>query len=187
MQAARRPTFRAGMLLEFDVSRFTRQCSVTGRNLEPGEIYFSSLEVAGAQIARHDFSAESWPGPPEDALGWWRSRVPDANAKRAKLAPNEVLLELFDELSNQSDADETRYIVALLLIRRRVFREEPHEASAGPELPGVDCEAEQAHEHLSVFCPRRDQTYRMRVATPDAARTEQIQAHLVDLLYADAA
>ena len=39
--------------------------------------------------------------------------------------PNDVMLELFDQWDGQPDKEDLRYVLTLLLIRRRVLRLEP--------------------------------------------------------------
>ena len=110
------------MLLDFEVQRCTRRCAATDRALEPGDVCYSVLEMNGADVVRKDFCAEAWNGPPEAAFGWWRSRMPEPTAKKIKLAPNDVLLELFDQLADRPDQQDLRYVLTLLLVRRRVLR-----------------------------------------------------------------
>ena len=160
------------MLLDFEVQRCSRQCAVTERKLGPGEEFYSVLELRGADLIRKDFASEVWQGPPDSALAWWKSRVPDPAATRARLAPNEVLLELFDELVGQPDHADTLYVLALLLIRRRVFREEGAADGAG--------------DSLSVLCPRRGESYTVPIVSPNDERIEEIQQRLAELLFADA-
>ena len=72
-----------------------------------------------------------------------------------------------------------RYVLALLLVRRRVFRPE------GPadEQPPDECSDTQ---RLVVFCPRRDATYEVPAVMPDDGRIDQIQNELSELLIAGA-
>src|SRR3990172_8739841 len=148
------------MLLDFEVQRCTRRCAATDRPLEPGETCYSVLEVRGAEIVRQDFSREAWQGPPPEAFAWWKSRIPEPNAKKIKLAPNEVLLELFDQLAEQPDRTDMRYVLALLLVRRRVLRQENASADWAQRAAGPDSET------LVVYCPRRDATYEVPVVMP---------------------
>lgn len=167
------------MLLDFEVQRCTRRCATTDRPLEAGEVCYSVLEAQGAEIVRKDYSAEAWDGPPEGAIGWWKSRIPEPTAKKVKLAPNEVLLELFDQLAEQPDGSDMRYVLALLLMRRRVLRMETPPESSHPSS-GRDVET------IVVYCPRREATYELPVVTPDEARIDVIQQQLSELLIADA-
>lgn len=134
------------------------------------------LEVRGADIVRVDFAADAWSGPPADAFGWWKSRVPEPHAKKIKLAPNEVLLELFDQLAEQPDRADMRYVLALLLVRRRVLRlDGPTDLTAKPS-PADDVQT------MTVFCPLREASYEVAVVMPSDQRIDEIQAELGDLL-----
>lgn len=161
--------------MDYEVQRCTRQCAKTQRQLEPGETFFSVLTVDGAEVVRHDFSAEAWEGPPEGALGWWKSEMPTRDGKRMNLAPNEVMLELFEEMEKQPELADMRYVLTLLLIRRRVMRLEESEHD--------EADAEMLH----VYCPRKETSWDVPVATPTAARAAEIQDELAKLLFADAA
>lgn len=82
------------------------------------------LLAEGAELRRLDYSTAAWKGPPEKAAGWWKSRMPEAAARRMHWAPNDVMLHFFEQLENQPEQADMRFVLALLLIRRRVFREE---------------------------------------------------------------
>ena len=172
------------MLLDFEVQRLTRRCAATDRALEPGETCYSVLELQGADIVRKDYCQDKWNGPPEGIFGWWRTQVPEPTAKKIKLAPNDVLLELFDELADRHDQSDLRYVLALLLIRRRVFR---------LDLPADSLDAAReasddrpTNESMFVYCPKREATYEVTVTMPDRARIEEIQQQLSELLVAGA-
>jgi hypothetical protein len=166
------------MQLDFEIQRSTRRCAATDRPLEPGEVCYSVLEVHGADVIRKDFCRDAWTGPPENAFGWWQYRVPEPNARKLKLAPNDVLLELFDQLGEQPAGEDMRYVLALLLVRRRVFRAE--------SLPDTKPAAIGDVEMLTVFCPRRDATYEVPVVMPSDERIKEIQQQLGELLLAGA-
>ncbi len=160
------------MLLDFEVRTCSRLCAQTGKTLAPGEVYFSVLEVNEAETVRNDYGAESWQGPPEGCLGWWRSRVPVKDEK-PKLAPAEVMLNLFTALDEKPEDAQFRYLLGLLLIRRRVLRrDEAIKNEAGQEV-------------LVLFAPRRDQRYELVVDQPNQEQAEQIQQRMIDLLYGD--
>jgi hypothetical protein len=168
------------MQLDFEIQRSTRRCAATDRELAPGESCYSVIRFDGAEVVRQDYARDAWKGPPEGVFGWWKSRVPEPTAKKVKLAPNDVLLELFDQLESQSNCLDMRYVLALLLVRRRVFRLE--EASDQlEEAPTADAPA------MRVSCPKRDTTHEIAVATPSDERIDEIQQQLGELLLADAA
>lgn len=183
------------MLLDIEVQRCTRRCAATDRALEPGEDCYSVLEVSGADVVRKDYCLKGWNGAPDGAVGWWRSRVPEPTAKRIKLAPNDVLLELFDQLADRLEQADLRYVLTLLLIRRRVMRLE-EVSGVGYQVSGSNASEDRhptpdafsvgEHEVMHVYCPKRDASYAVPVHMPTGPRIDQIQQKLSDLLVASA-
>jgi hypothetical protein len=165
------------MLLDFEVQRSTRRCAATNRPLDPGDVCYSVLEVKGAEVVRRDFCREAWSGPPESAFGWWKWCVPEPATKKIKLAPNEVLLELFDQLAERPDQQDMRYVLALLLVRRRVLRLDvtldPHGFKALDHPNAVT---------MTAYCPKRDLAYEVPVVMPRDGRIDEIQEQLSELL-----
>lgn len=160
--------------MDFTVQRCTRHCSKTDREFEPDEVFYSALVNEGSQVVRLDFCEQAWNGPPEGVLGWWKSQMPGKNTNRYNLAPNDILLQYFEELEEQPDKADVRYVMALLLIRRRIARLEDTE------------ESEAGQEQIVLFCPKKEKTYRVRTAPPDEARAQEIQDELAELLFANA-
>jgi len=161
-------------MLDFEVQRCTRRCCETDRALEPEETFYSALFVEGGDVVRRDYCPEAWQGPPEGVLGWWQSRMPSPSGRKVQLAPNDVLLQLFEQTGEQADQLDMRYVLALLLLRRRVLRQEESEWDDG-------------REQLVVYCPKKDATWKVLVASPTAERIAQIQEQLAQLLFAEAA
>ncbi len=142
-----------------------------GRELTPGEAFYSVLMAAGSEVVREDYSADAWEGPPEGAIGWWKARVPQPDAKRVQWAPNEVMLQLFEDLEGQAGQSDLRYVLTLLLIRRRVMRLEETEQTEQGEV-------------MVLYCPRREAEYRASVVMPTEERVREIQEQLAALLFA---
>jgi hypothetical protein len=158
-------------MLDFELQRFTRHCAATGRELTPGEAFYSVLIPQGSSIVRKDYSLEAFTGPPENHAGCWKSTVPEPHAKKMNLAPSEVMVQYFEQLQEESQLADERFILALLMIRRRIMRHERTETdSAGQEW-------------LVLYCSRNEQEYRTVVAMPSASRTNEIQEKLGSLLY----
>ena len=155
--------------MEYEVHA-ARCCSVSGRELAPGETYYSMLLEEGMALKRVDFAADAWPGPASEALGWWKSQVPDCTSNKKHWAPNDVMLDFWDRLANQPERQDIRYILTLLLVRRRVFRLEEETTD------------DQGCEVISVSCPRREETYQIPAVVPDTSRIDQIQEELAALL-----
>jgi len=156
--------------MDYDIQRCTRHCSVSGRELLPGEAYYSALVAEGAELCRLDFATDAWEGPPEKAVGWWKAEIPDPKSQRMHWAPNDVMLQLFDELTEQPQKQDMRYVLSLLLIRRRVMRLEENETD------------EQGRQIMVVYCPRRETTYKIPAVVPEGEAVETIQDELAQLL-----
>ena len=114
----------------------------------------SALIAAGAELKRCDYSVQAWQGPPPGTVGWWKSQMPDQRARAPIGRPNDVLLNFFDELAAQPDKQDMRYVLALLLVRRRVLRMEEEQRD------------EAGHERLMLYCPRHDAQYECRRRRP---------------------
>ncbi len=154
--------------MDYDVERCTRLCAATGRELAEGEQIYSALVVQGGKTRRLDFAIEAWSGPPDEAIGWWRSRIEPPH-KKPPQAPSDLLLEWFQGLEHDPASQDLRYVLALLLVRRRVLRLEEHE----PASPGGA---------LTFFLPR-DETYHLVVPQiPSPERESQIQSLLGQIL-----
>jgi hypothetical protein len=161
-------------VLDFEVQRCTRRCAATDRELKPGELFFSVLVPEGAAIVRYDYCEEGWQGAPDNALGWWKSQMPDPQAHRLHWAPNDVMLHYFEELANEPERSDTRYVLALLMLRRRIVRLEETQTD------------EQGEEVMVLYCAKKETEYRINVADPEPERVGQIQEELANLLFAKA-
>lgn len=115
----------------YPVNRSTGVCAASGRVLAPGETCVAVLvESEGAKgLQRFDYSVEAWeggarPDAPARVFGFWRARVGTDVKPRAAMMSDPELLDLFEELAGTSEHKQVvfRYVLALLLIRRRSLR-----------------------------------------------------------------
>ena len=154
--------------MDYQITKATRRCATSGRELAEGEVFYSALVSEGNEVRRYDYGADAWAGAPEGVVGWWKSQVPTREAKKAKVAPSEILLELFEQLEHQPLRADMRYVLALLMVRRRILRlEESTEGEGGA---------------LTLHNPRDERTHHVAAVVPDDARTLQIQEELATLL-----
>lgn len=161
-------------MIDFEVQRCTRRCAKTDREFQPSEEFYSALISEGSAVVRYDYSKEAWDTPPDNALGWWKSRMPEPNARKVNWAPNDVMLHYFEQLADDASKVDVRYVLALLMIRRRVVRlEETRHDEDGREL-------------MVLYCPKNENEYVIRVVEPVGDRVKEIQEELARLLFADA-
>jgi hypothetical protein len=141
----------AGMV-DYQIQASQRQCCVTGRTLEPGELCYSALVPDGPRLVRRDYSREAWQGPPADAVGYWQGKVPDREADRRPVIDDDVLMECFTRLEGQPEARQVsfRYVVGLLLMRRKRLKFDDVRIEDGHEVLRLRCsQTRQVHEVIN--------------------------------------
>ena len=111
-------------MTDYQIQPHTRRCMTTGRELRPGECYYTALLEEGDRFVRQDFAKEAWQGPPPGAFSFWTGRVPQSNEIAKPRFDDDVLEECFQRLEGQTEPSRVnfRYVVALLLIRRKRLR-----------------------------------------------------------------
>ena len=128
-------------MIDYQIQPNSRRCAATGRELRPGEKVFSVLLEEGGKLVRKDFAAESWQGPPAASFSFWAGRVVAPESKKRTPIDDEMLLDCFKRLEDQTEASRIRfrYIVSLLLMRRKRFRFEEAIKENGQELLCLRC------------------------------------------------
>ncbi len=158
-------------MLDFHIQRFTRRCAESGIELKLGETYFSVLTQESGEVVRNDYAQSVWKGPPENVVGWWKSKASEPTSQRIAWAPNDVILNYFNELPDAPDQLDLRFVLTLLMIRRRILRLEATEKD------------EQGQEVMTLFCPRDETEH--QVISREPTNVEEIQNKLAALLFGD--
>lgn len=115
----------------YPVARCSGRCSATGRSFADGDRFVAALverdDAPG--LARLDFAQDAWeegrrPPEPWRLFGTWRGVYRRDEPKRATLLSDAELLDLFNDLEGATEPRQVsfRYILTLLLIRRRLLR-----------------------------------------------------------------
>lgn len=164
------------MLQDFTFSKCSRRCHVSSRNLEPGEAFYSVIIADGDNLTRADVAAANWTGPLPKAIGWWRSQMPPAGSRKLRPAPDNVLLETLCQLVERPESEPLAYLLAVLLVRRRVLTEDESFACQTTDEPS-------AAWHLQHPVDGRQWTIPMALPTADAV--EGIQQELTRLLFTE--
>jgi hypothetical protein len=123
-------------MTDYQIQANTRRCAATGRELRPGEKVHSVLLEAQGKFVRQDFGHEGWVGPPEGAVAHWMGKVPAQDEPRKPRIDDELLLDCFRRLEGAAEPDRVkfRYVVALLLMRRRRLKFEEVRTENGQEV-----------------------------------------------------
>jgi len=153
----------------YPVVRSTGVCSSTGRAFGLGEAFVATLVEREGQPAleRQDFSIGAWeagdrPGAPLRLFGFWRATYHPQESRKQPLLGDDELLDLFEELGAATEARQItfRYLLALLLIRRRVLKVVGTRRDAGVStmlvLPKGRAQANPQEEPVAVTDPGLD-------------------------------
>jgi hypothetical protein len=157
--------------MEYDIQAITRRCAASGRDLAPGEKYYSVLIDLEGKFVRKDFGTEAWTGPPPGVFSFWSGRVPADRPGRQPRIDDEILVECFGRLEGQSEPERLsfRYVVALLLMRRKRFKFE-------------EAKIEEGQEILTLRCSRTGARYRVLNPRLTEAEMTVVQDEVFDML-----
>jgi len=158
-------------MTDYQIQPLTRVCSATGRELRPGEVVYSVLADEAGRFVRKDFAADAWSGPPAGSFGYWRSQVPVSDTNHRPPIDDELLLECLHRLDGVIDSDKVkfRYVVALLLMRRKRLRFE-------------DVINEPSGEILILRCIRTGEQFRVTDAGLTAGEIDSVQEEVFRVL-----
>lgn len=132
----------------YPASRSSGTCAATGIPLTDGERYVAVLveneSEPGGVLERYDYSLTSWdaghrPSPPARVFAVWRATFQEHQPAKQPLLGDDELLDLFEQLGEADQAKQIafRYVLALLLVRRRLLRvvgSRPHGGDAPAAL-----------------------------------------------------
>ena len=138
-------------MTEYQIQPNTRRCAQSGRELQPGDKFFSVLLEADGKFVRQDYCSEAWPGPPHGSFSFWSGRIPAGEENQRTPIDDELLLDCLQRLEGETEPARVnfRYVVALLLMRRKRLRFE-------------EARTEGEQEILVLRCARTQNTYRVR-------------------------
>jgi hypothetical protein len=146
----------------YEIARPSGTCAATGAPLQTGEPYIAALVERGVQgsepgphgsekdageggavegYLRLDYSLEAWergerPQPPLRLFGFWRARYEPGETRRKPLIDDDSMVDLFEQLEGADDPARLsfRYILALLLIRKRLMKFEGTRRDEGASI-----------------------------------------------------
>ncbi|WP_432799403.1 hypothetical protein [Poriferisphaera sp. WC338] len=196
----------------YDIERPTGRCAFNDRELEPGEHYYATLVELTAEemeqlaktdkvksalgLKRLDVSEEVWEkgNRPNHLFGFWKTTVPEPNEKKRQFVDNSVLMEMLKKLGITEDEDKIafRYVLALILMRKKLLRYDAAEKRTVQTQDG-----ETVEQELWLLTPKLDvkkgplgkwdQGNTIELIDPklDEKKIEQVTVQLGDVLNAD--
>jgi len=153
------------------IGRRGTSCAGCSKPFEEGEEHFSTVSFLGEGIAREDACAACFGGtPPAEDAFFWKTRFAADRARRAKV-DLESLLEAFLRLRGDEKRGPLRYLVALVLLRKRVLRMRRLERGAAGKP-----------DRLLVGVGRKGEVHEVIVPDLPAARIEALREGLRELM-----
>ena len=111
------------MAKEYDIDKTVGQCVVCDRRIEPGQELVATVTEADEELCRADYCIECWQSQPNDGspelLAVWRTRMPQAKARRKLFVDDELLVNFFQRLEGVDSPARInfRYVLALILMQ----------------------------------------------------------------------
>jgi len=149
--------------MDYQIQGNTRRCAASGRELQTGEKFYSVLVDDQGKLVRHDYAGDAWRGPPEGAFSFWSGRVTAVEDSRRPRIDDDLLMDCFGRLEGNLEPERLsfRYVVALLLMRRRRLRFEEARTVNGQEVISLCCVRTRTQHQ--VINPRLSQDEMARV------------------------
>ncbi|MEO1237581.1 MAG: hypothetical protein AAFX76_12405 [Planctomycetota bacterium] len=187
----------------YDVQKTSGVCQATGDTLEPGNPCYSALvdvpadeREAGDQLGmkRIDVSADAWEGGfrPPHLFSFWKTTVPEPNAKKKTFVDDAVLLNLLRRLEDATEPQRLafRYVVALILMRKKLLRFDGTDSRDNPDGDGPVQEfwlftpkLDPSKGHFGKW--NEDETLRVLDPRLDESQIEQVTSQLGEILEAE--
>lgn len=111
-------------MIEYEVSKSSGTCCVTGRPIAEDEVFYSALFETAEGFERRDYADEAWQGPPAGALCFFKTRMPKKQEARRTFVDDDVLLNFFQRLEGADDPSKLRFrfVLSLILLRKRLLK-----------------------------------------------------------------
>jgi hypothetical protein len=121
---------------QYQVEPLKGRCAATGHVLEEGEEFYTVLFEEGDSFRREDYSAAAWSGPPEGAFCFFRGHVPVKEKRRKLLVDDDVLVNFFVRLADETAPVRVqfRFVLALILMRKRRLKYASSDVVDGVEV-----------------------------------------------------
>ena len=154
----------------------SRECAFTHRAFTDGETIVTALypDPESSGYVRRDFSLQAWDELPPDvepAFSFWKTSfsapASDSVKEVEKLSPEEILRRLVDE--DEDHTENTRYILAVMLERRKLLRETDQQRTANGIL--------RVYEHRKT-----GEVFLIRDPDVPLSQVEAMQAEVIMLL-----
>lgn len=121
----------------YPIGKCTGVCTVTGTSIKPGDVYIATLCEGHNpdDFLRADFSLVAWESGarPHRLFCFWRTRMATPDDHRI-LIDDDALISLFNRLEGDVEPQRRayRFVIGLILIRKRILRVLPSKSGDTP-------------------------------------------------------
>lgn len=123
--------------MEWEIKRGSNGCLLCNKDFSEGEEYYSALFDESKTFVRKDFCPLCWnKGKAGEEFSFWKTKVPKKDKPAQTMINIEVLLDMFIKLegNNENHQKNLRYVLALYLIRKKVFKLKSLKRQDGEEV-----------------------------------------------------
>lgn len=111
--------------MEWKINKGNTECSACEKKFEEEEDYYSALFDENENFTRKDFCATCWKRDMlENLFSFWKTRIPKQGKPIQKFVNIGLILDIFCRLEDSENAQKKnlRFVLALYLIRKKVFK-----------------------------------------------------------------
>ena len=123
--------------MEWEIKKGSNGCPLCNKEFSEGEEYYSAIFDENKTFIRKDFCASCWnKGKGGREFSFWKTRVPKKDKPVQPMINIEVLLDVFNksEGNHETHQRNLRYVIALYLIRKKVFKLKSLKRQDGNEI-----------------------------------------------------
>ena len=154
--------------MEWKINKSSKGCVDCSKEFCEEEEYYSALYDEGNIFTRRDFCISCWSkGKGGEHFSFWKTKVPRKDKPAQRFVNIEVFLDMFVRLegNNEPRQRNLRYVLALYLIRKKIFKLKSWEKRDGEEF-------------IKVYYPKEDREY--SVLNPNLTE-EEIEAITLEM------
>lgn len=156
---------------QWEVKRSEGQCCGTGEQLLPGQEYYAALIDKADSFERCDYSCKYWEQNHPEVFSFWKTCVPEPNQKKSLFVDNDVLINFFERLADETEPAKInfRFVLTLILMRKRL-------------LKYLDTQQKDGQEIWNLQLMRTKQAYPVINPQLDDAQIEEVSSQLSSIL-----
>lgn len=115
------------MAKEYNIRKTSGQCSTCDKQIDPGVEFTATVSEGPDELVRNDYCDACAETLSEETLAAvlckWRTIAPHPEEKKKLLVSDDLLVNLFERLSETEDPSKInfRYVLALVLMRKKLL------------------------------------------------------------------